>query len=86
MESAVWQDIGSDLLAMQVADPSRQHASDCLLPRACKEQTSLLACRHGVSGFRDAARARPEGIWLGQPPGLGGPGEPIIWMLVMLSL
>lgn len=32
MGSATWQGTSSDLLAMQVADPSRQHALGWLLP------------------------------------------------------
>lgn len=70
-ESAVWQDTGSDLLAMQVADPSRQRASGCLLPCVCREQILLLACGHDISGFRGAARARPEGDLAGATPWAG---------------
>lgn len=42
-ENAACQDTGSDLLAMQVADPSRQRASGCLSAAACLQGADLAA-------------------------------------------
>lgn len=71
VESAMWQDTDSDLLAMQVADPSRQRTSGCLLPCVYRQQILLLLCSHGVSGFRSTASARPEGDLAGATPWTG---------------